>query len=71
VSDKLLAWVMSVEAKGLEEVRKLPAITMNDRTANGADSARFGSVRVYRAIYVIAGTSATFVSVEEVHKHDY
>ncbi|GAC1341968.1 MAG: hypothetical protein NVSMB23_14190 [Myxococcales bacterium] len=72
VLDKFTAWVQSVEAVGLEEVRKVPGFhdepLKGDR--KGQRSIRLN--RAYRAIYVVSkGSVAEFVSVEEVNKHDY
>lgn len=68
---KLLEWVGAVETDGLEEVRKVPGY--NDEALKG-DRKGQRSIRLnkaYRAIYVIAEGSVSFVSVEEVSKHDY
>ncbi|MFM8410316.1 MAG: hypothetical protein ACKOCT_08560 [Alphaproteobacteria bacterium] len=67
----LLVWVMAVEHDGLEEVRRVPGY--HDEPLKGS---RLGqrSIRLsrsYRAIYVIKGEAAVFVSVEDVSKHRY
>ena len=64
--------MLSVEAIGLEEVRKVPGFhdepLKGDR--KGQRSIRLN--RAYRAIYVAnKGGTVEFVSVEEVNKHDY
>ena len=71
VSDKLLAWITSVEAKGLDEVRKQPGY--HDEPLKGKRKGQ-RSIRLskgYRAIYVIKKDEVSFVSVEDVSKHDY
>jgi toxin HigB-1 len=72
VVDKLLAWATAVRSRGLEEIRKLPGFHDEPLrgTRQGQRSIRLN--RAYRAIYIIATDgSIEFVSVEEVHKHDY
>jgi proteic killer suppression protein len=71
VADKLMAWVASVEAKGLEEVRKLPGYHDEPLKGERRGQRSIRLSRAYRAIYVIAGQQVAFVSVEEVSKHDY
>jgi toxin HigB-1 len=71
VSDKLLAWITIVQSKGLDEVRKQPGY--HDEPLKG-DRKGQRSIRLskaYRAIYVIEKGEVSFVSVEEVSKHDY
>ncbi len=69
---KLMLWIMQVEKEGLEKTRKTPGY--HDEPLRGK---RLGqrSIRLniaYRAIYEIKNDSQIeFVSVEEVHKHDY
>jgi proteic killer suppression protein len=71
IVDNLMIWVAAVEHDGLEQVRKAPGYhdepLKGDRT--GQRSIRLS--RAYRAIYEIKGSTAKFVSVEEVSKHDY
>jgi len=69
---KLLAWVDDVEARGLDEVRKVPGF--DDQPLKG-ELAGMRAIRLskqWRATYVVTvkGT-AEFVLVEEVHPHDY
>ena len=71
VADKLLAWVGSIEAKGLEEVRKLPGYHDEPPKGDRKGQRSIRLSRAYRAIYVISGQEVTFVRVEEVSKHDY
>ena len=70
VSDKLLAWVKSVEAKGLEEVRKLPGYHDEPLKGQRAGQRSIRLSKAYRAIYVIVNGGVE-VSVEEVNKHEY
>ena len=71
IVDKLLGWIRLVEEHGLEEVRKISGYhdepLKGDR--KGQRSIRLSSA--YRAIYAVVNDVASFVSVEEVHKHDY
>jgi len=68
---KLLAWAKAVRDTSLEELRKVPGY--HDEPLKGGRTGQ-RSIRLssaYRAIYVIKKDTAEFVSVEEVHKHDY
>lgn len=71
VADKLIAWVAGVEAKGLEEVRKLPGYHDEPLKGERQGQRSIRLSRASRAIYVIAGEQVAFVAVEEVSKHDY
>jgi proteic killer suppression protein len=68
----MAAWVDDVEARGLEEVRKIPG--NHDEPLHG-DRHGQRSIRLskaYRAIYVIKlDRKIEFISVEEVSKHEY
>jgi proteic killer suppression protein len=72
VVDKLMAWAMSVEMKGLREVRRIPGY--HDEPLKGQ---RLGqrSIRLtkgYRAIYFEAhGGTVNLIILEEVNKHEY
>ena len=79
VRAKLLAWVDAVEARGLEEVRKVPGF--NDHPLKGSLVGK-RAVRLrrlsqkWRTVYEIkVGTAGDsyieFVQVQEVHAHDY
>ena len=77
VAQKFAGWVISVEEKGIEEVRKIPGY--HDEPLTGARKGQ-RSIRLtisYRAIYRIEKDDQTksevieFVSVEEVTKHKY
>lgn len=69
---KLLAWMDDVEARGLDEVRKIPGY--NDHPLKGQLAGR-RAIRLsqqWRAVYVVTGKgTAEFVLIEEVHPHDY
>lgn len=71
VAEKLFVWARSVESYGLEEVRRAPGY--HDEPLKGQRSGQrsIRLSRAYRAIYVIAQGTVEFVSVEEVHKHEY
>ncbi len=72
IVENLAAWVDDVEARGLEEVRKISGY--HDEPLHGS---RLGQrsirlSRAYRAIYrVCDNDSIEFVSVEEISKHAY
>ena len=72
VTDKLIAWAMSVEMKGIREVRKIPGY--HDEPLKGL---RLGqrSIRLtksYRAIYIETQEgSINLLILEEVSKHEY
>ncbi len=72
VAGKLLEWVLAVEVRGLEEVRKVPGF--HDEALAGQRKGQ-RSIRLsgaYRAIYVIRrAASVEIARVEEVSKHDY
>jgi len=69
---KFRAWVMAVEAAGMEEVRRLPGF--HDEPLRGARKGQ-RSVRLnrsYRVIYVETVAGHVHVArVIEVHKHAY
>jgi proteic killer suppression protein len=68
---KMLLWVATVEADGLEEARRVPGY--HDEPLGGQRTGQ-RSIRLnrsYRAIYEVKGEILRFVSVEEVSKHDY
>jgi proteic killer suppression protein len=72
VLDKFEAWVQSVEAIGLEEVRKIPGLHDEPLKGDRKGQRSIRLSRAYRAIYVVStGGAVEFVSVEEVNKHDY
>jgi proteic killer suppression protein len=71
VAEKLIAWARAVETYGLEEVRRVPGYHDEPLKGQRAGQRSIRLSRAYRAIYVIAQGTIEFVSVEEVHKHDY
>lgn len=72
VVDKLMAWALSVEMKGLREVRKIPGYHDEPlkRQRQGQRSIRL--TKAYRAIYSEDhdGT-VNLIILEEVNKHEY
>ena len=71
IADIFFAWVLDVEARGLEEVRKVPSY--HDEPCKGK---LFGmrSIRLskgFRAYYRIEGDQVEFVFVERIDKHVY
>lgn len=72
IVNKLLAWVDDVEARGLEEVRKISGF--HDEPLKG-DRKGQRSIRLnkaYRAIYIIKNDGTIeFVEIKEVNKHEY
>lgn len=72
VLDKLLAWVLSVEKDGIEQVRMRPGY--HDEPLRGRRSGQ-RSIRLnkaYRAIYRIGRDGdVELVEVIEAHKHRY
>jgi proteic killer suppression protein len=71
VAIKLGAWVDDVTVRGLEEVRKVPGYHDEPLKGRRAGQRSIRLSRAYRAIYEIRADDVTFVSVEEVNKHDY
>lgn len=72
IVNKLLAWVDDVEARGLEEVRKISGF--HDEPLKG-DRKGQRSIRLnkaYRSIYIIKNDGTIeFVEIKEVNKHEY
>lgn len=72
IRKKMKFWISLVETEGLDQCRRIKGF--HDEPLRGR---RHGqrSIRLnqaYRAIYVISsGGSISFVSIEEVHKHEY
>ena len=71
VAEKLADWTLAVEAYGLEQVRKVPGYHDEPLKGKRAGQRSIRLSRAYRAIYAIVRDAIEFVSVEEVHKHDY
>jgi proteic killer suppression protein len=72
IAQKLTLWIFLVETTGLDTVRKIKGFHDEPLrgTRKGQRSIRLN--RAYRAIYVIRVNGAVdFVSIEEVHNHDY
>lgn len=71
IVDKLFAWILAVEIRGLEEVRRVPGYHDEPLHGQRAGQRSIRLSRAYRAIYRVVGTDVEFVRVEEVNKHDY
>ena len=72
VAIKLWAWAADVEARGLDEVRKVPGFHDEPLKGKRKGQRSLRLSRAYRAIYVIRrDATIEFVSVEEVTKHGY
>jgi proteic killer suppression protein len=71
VADLFFAWVLDVERRGLEEVRKVPSF--HDEPCKGKlkglRSIRL--TRAYRAYYRIEKDQVEFVYVERIDHHEY
>ena len=68
---KLQGWVLDVEYRGLEEVRKVPSY--HDEPLKGPLKG-LRSIRLslsYRAYYRLVENKIEFVNVEGVDKHEY
>ncbi len=64
-------WVEDVEARGIEEVRKIPGY--HDEPLKG-EYKGFRSIRLsrgYRAYYQIIAGTIKFINVERIDKHEY
>ena len=71
VADLFFAWVLDVERRGLEEVKKVPSF--HDEPCKGKLKG-LRSIRLtrgYRAYYRIEKDQVEFVFVERVDKHEY
>jgi proteic killer suppression protein len=71
VLDKIEAWVQSVEAIGLEEVRRIPGFHDEPLKGKRKGQRSIRLNRAYRAFYVVRKGAVEFASVEEVSKHEY
>jgi proteic killer suppression protein len=68
----LRTWVESVEADGLEEVRKIPGYHDEPLKGTRAGQRSIRLSKAYRAIYVVVSSAEVeLVRVEEVSKHEY
>lgn len=69
---KLSGWVDAVTQRGLEEVRKVPGYHDEPLKGMRAGQRSIRLSKAYRAIYEVSQAGeVSFVSIEEVHKHDY
>jgi len=72
VVDKLLAWVLLVENRGLDEGRRVPGYHDEPLKGKRKGQRSIRLTRAYRAIYrILRDGSIEFVIVEEVSKHGY
>jgi proteic killer suppression protein len=72
IADKLTAWVVLVEARGLPEARQVPGF--HDEPLRGAREGQrsIRLSRAYRAVYTVARAGGDDrVRIEEVSKHAY
>lgn len=68
----LRGWIESVEADGVEEVRRFPGYHDEPLRGLRAGQRSIRLSRACRAIFVVLSSGEIeFVSVEEVSKHDY
>ena len=65
------AWVLDVEHRGLEEVRKVSAFHDKPCTGRLKGLRSIRLTRSYRAYYRIEKNQVEFVFVEGVDKHEY
>lgn len=72
VVDKLMAWALSVEMKGLREVRKIPGYHDEPLKGQRQGQRSIRLTKAYRAIYSEDhdGT-VNLIILEEVNKHEY
>ena len=72
VVDKLIAWAMSVEMKGLREVRKIPGYHDEPLKGQRSGERSIRLTKAYRAIYTEEHDGTiNVVILEEVNKHEY
>ena len=72
IVENLTAWVDDVETQGLEAVRKVPGYHDEPLHGDRQGQRAIRLSRAYRAMYVVKeDEEGTFVSIEEVSKHDY
>jgi len=71
VADIFFAWVLDVERRGLEEVRKVPGF--HDEPCKGKlkELRSIRLTRSYRAYYRIEKDHVEFIFVTGVNKHGY
>lgn len=72
IVENLAAWVDDVETRGLEAVRKVPGYHDEPLHGDRQGQRAIRLSRAYRAMYLVKeDEEGTFVSIEEVSKHDY
>jgi proteic killer suppression protein len=71
IADKLLGWVLDLQARGLEEVRKTPGFHDEPLRGKLAGMRSIRLSRGYRAYYQIIHDRIEFVRIEGVDKHEY
>ena len=72
IAEKLKLWIFLVETNGLEITRKIRGYHDEPLRGSRHNQRSIRLNRAYRAIYVIRSDgSIDFVSLEEVHKHEY
>jgi proteic killer suppression protein len=71
IRTKLFGWVEDVEERGLDEVKKVPGYHDEPLRGKRAGQRSIRLSRSYRAIYIKKNDGMEFVSIEEVHKHEY
>lgn len=71
IKDNLIIWITAIELDGLENVRKVPGYHDEPLKGNRSGQRSIRLSRSYRAIYEIKRAVVEFVSIEEVHKHNY
>ena len=72
IRKKLKFWIGLVETEGLDQCRRIKGFHDEPLRGQRQGQRSIRLNRAYRAIYVIASDgSVNFVSVEEVHKHEY
>ena len=72
IAEKLKFWIFLVETSGLDAVKKIKGFHDEPLRGNRQGQRSIRLNRAYRAIYVMKSDgSVDFVSIEEVHKHDY
>ena len=71
IKKKLFTWVVAVEERGLNEVRKIPGYHDEPLKGNRQGQRSIRLNKQWRAIYRIINKKIEFVLIEEVTPHDY
>ena len=72
IATKLNGWISMVENDGIEEARKIPGYHDEPLSGNRKGQRSIRLSKAYRAIYEVKKDGQVeFLSVEEVHKHEY